>query len=111
MDHCLTGKRVLITGASIGIGAAAADAFAREGRDLDLAARNEEALMAFAGRLRETYGVRMTVYAVDLRLAADIERLASRTAEIDVLANNAGDIPGGVPGARRRSRLASRLGP
>jgi NAD(P)-dependent dehydrogenase (short-subunit alcohol dehydrogenase family) len=32
---------------------------------------------------------------VDLRIASDIERLASETGDVDVLVNNAGDIPGG----------------
>jgi len=95
MDLLLSGKRVLITGASKGIGAAAAEAFASEGCDLELAARNEEALTALAGRLRETYRVRANVHVVDLRLTADIERLAAGSTQIDVLVNNAGDIPGG----------------
>ena len=44
MDLHLRGKRVLITGASKGIGAAAAEAFAEEGCDVMLAARNGEQL-------------------------------------------------------------------
>ena len=46
MDLHLRGKRVLITGASKGIGAAAAEAFAEEGCDVMLAARNGEQLKA-----------------------------------------------------------------
>jgi len=52
MDLHLRGKRVLITGASKGIGAAAAEAFAEEGCDVMLAARNGEQLKALAERLR-----------------------------------------------------------
>ncbi len=48
MDLHLRGKRVLITGASKGIGAAAAEAFAEEGCDLRLAARNVEQMQALA---------------------------------------------------------------
>jgi len=95
MDLFLRGKRVLITGASKGIGAAAADAFAEEGCDIDLAARNEAALRELSDRLQRTHGVRAKVHVVDLRLAADIDRLVSQTRDVDVLINNAGDIPGG----------------
>src|SRR5881397_1599564 len=96
MDLNLKGKRVLITGASKGIGAATAEAFAEEGCDVDLAARNEPALRALSERLQRAHGVRATVHVVDLRVAADIERLVSLTREVDVLVNNAGDIPGGA---------------
>ena len=51
MDLHLRGKRVLITGASKGIGAAAAEAFAEEGAHLLLAARNGEQLKALARSL------------------------------------------------------------
>ena len=52
MDLHLRGKRVLITGASKGIGAAAAEAFAEEGAHLRLAARSGDQLTALAERLR-----------------------------------------------------------
>jgi len=52
MDLHLRGKRVLITGASKGIGAAAAEAFAEEGAHLRLAARSGDQLKALAERLR-----------------------------------------------------------
>ena len=48
MDLHLSGKRVLITGASKGIGAAAAEAFAEEGCHLHLAARSGDQLKALA---------------------------------------------------------------
>ncbi|WP_159070674.1 SDR family NAD(P)-dependent oxidoreductase, partial [Achromobacter xylosoxidans] len=46
MDLQLVGKRVLITGASKGIGLACATAFAREGAEPILAARDDAALQA-----------------------------------------------------------------
>ena len=57
MDLHLRGKRVLITGASKGIGAAAAEAFAEEGCHLRLAARSGEALKALADRLRSQHQI------------------------------------------------------
>src|SRR3954466_8340174 len=95
MDLHLKGKRVLITGASKGIGAAAAEAFAEEGAHVRLAARSTEAMEALAKKLRAEHGAEVTVHAVDLRQAVDLARLAKEAADIDILVNNAGDIPGG----------------
>jgi NAD(P)-dependent dehydrogenase (short-subunit alcohol dehydrogenase family) len=95
MDLNLGGKTVLITGASKGIGAATAEAFAEEGCNLRLAARNESALADLAKRLAADHGVRADVHAVDLRDAAALEQLADAAAAVDILVNNAGDVPGG----------------
>ena len=95
MDLHLRGKRVLITGASKGIGAAAAEAFAEEGCDVMLAARNGEQLKALAERLRSAHQIGATAHVVDLRKPDDIARLVKDAADIDILVNNAGDIPGG----------------
>ena len=95
MDLHLSGKRVLITGASKGIGAAAAEAFAEEGCHLRLAARNGELMDALAKRLRLAHGVEVDVHVADLRTPADIATLAKDADDIDILVNNAGDIPNG----------------
>src|SRR5688500_16173563 len=95
MDLHLRGKRVLITGASKGIGAAAAEAFAEEGCHLMLAARNGDALKALTERLRAAHQIDATAHVVDLRNPQDLAMLAKDAADIDILVNNAGDIPGG----------------
>jgi NAD(P)-dependent dehydrogenase (short-subunit alcohol dehydrogenase family) len=95
MDLHLRGKRVMITGASKGIGAAAAEAFAEEGAHLRLAARNTEAMEALAKGLRAAHGVEVSVHTVDLRKPDDLAALAAAAGDIDILVNNAGDIPGG----------------
>ena len=95
MDLHLSGKRVLITGASKGIGAAAAEALAEEGCHLRLAARSGDQLKAWAERLRSAHQIDATAHVVDLRKREDVTRLAREASDIDILVNNAGDIPGG----------------
>ncbi len=95
MDLGLKGKSVLITGASKGIGAAAAEAFAEEGCSVHLAARSGDAMTALAAQLHKSHGVQATAHVVDLRKSADIARLAEAVGDLDILVNNAGDIPGG----------------
>lgn len=95
MELSLKGKRVLITGASKGIGAEAAQVFAEEGCNLDLAARSKSALLVLGDRLRHAHCIEVNIYAVDLRKSGDVDRLAACTTGIDILINNAGDIPGG----------------
>ena len=83
----LNGRRVLITGASRGIGAALARACAGRGADLALVARSAEALESLAGEV----GGR--AYPADLSDVAAIPDLVQRIAAdgpIDVLVNNAG---------------------
>lgn len=86
----LTGKAVLITGASRGIGAATARVIAEAGAVVGLLARNEEAVSALAD---EIGGV---VLIGDVTSAADMERsvtsFCDRTGRLDVLINNAGVI-------------------
>lgn len=96
MDLNLRGKRVLITGASKGIGAAAAEAFAEEGCDLHLAARSGDMMQALADRLRKAHQIQVTCHVTDLRKSDDLARLAAAPQTIDILVNNAGDIPQGT---------------
>ena len=95
MDLHLRGKRVLITGASKGIGAAAAEAFAEEGCHLLLAARSGDQLNALTERLRSAHQIQASAHIVDLRKPGDIAKLAKDASDIDILVNNAGAIPGG----------------
>ena len=96
MEMQLAGKRVLVTGASKGIGLACALAFAREGCDLVLASRSAEALEAAAASIRARHNVAVAIQAGDLADPAARQALHDAHPQIDVLVNNAGAIPGGT---------------
>ena len=95
MDLRLTGKTVLITGGSKGIGRAAAFSLAAEGVDVVLAARDPAALSAAADAIRARHQVSVTVVPADLSRQDEVERIAASAGEIDILVNNAGAIPPG----------------
>jgi 3-oxoacyl-[acyl-carrier protein] reductase len=96
MDMGIAGKRVLVTGASKGIGLACAEAFAREGCDLVLAARGAEALDRARAGIEARHGVSVATHAADLSDPAAREGLCAAHPGVDVLVNNAGAIPGGT---------------
>ena len=87
------GKIVVITGASTGIGAAAARMFAAEGAAVVIAARSQGTLDALAASISGAGG-RVLALSTDVGERSACERLLARAAEqfggIDVLVNNAG---------------------
>lgn len=89
----LDGKTVLITGASSGIGAAAARVFAREGASVVLAARREERLAAVADAVKAEGGEASWTVA-DVSEAEDARRAVAfavqRYGRLDGAFNNAG---------------------
>lgn len=95
MELGLKGKSVLVTGASKGIGLACAKAFAAEGCTVHLAARSTDLLAAAQKDIQSKHGVKAHTHVVDMRAPGAIKQLADACGEIDVLVNNAGDIPGG----------------
>src|SRR5580658_203465 len=90
------GRRVLVTGASRGIGAAIARRFAELGADVAVTARSGEPIEALAGQLRRA-GTRAVAVRADLTdresLRALTERVADEFGGLDVLVNNAGMLP------------------
>lgn len=92
-DVEVAGKRILVTGASSGIGEAAAVKLAREGADVILVARRGELLDAVVQRI-VAEGGRATAYACDLSDLDEVDALIAavddRFGGIDVLINNAG---------------------
>ncbi|ETZ53312.1 fatty acyl-CoA reductase [Mycobacterium avium MAV_120709_2344] len=89
----LAGKRVLLTGASSGIGEAAAEQFAREGARVVVVARRKDLLDALAERITWAGGeaIAMPCDISDLdaadALVADVQQ---RLGGVDILINNAG---------------------
>ncbi|MGD1112148.1 MAG: SDR family oxidoreductase, partial [Mycobacterium sp.] len=89
----LGGKRILLTGASSGIGEAGAERLAREGATVVVVARRQDRLDALAERITAAGGTAISIPcdisdldAVDA-LVADVEK---RVGGVDILINNAG---------------------
>lgn len=91
----MAGKTVVMTGATSGLGAVAAEALAGRGARLVLVARDRDRAERTLGRLRRANpAVEPQCHFADLSRLADMKRVAAAIAaaepRIDVLANNAG---------------------
>jgi len=88
-----SGKTVVITGASYGLGAGFAEEYAKAGADLVLTARSADLLEA-TGKACESHGAKVTTVTGDVSVEADVKRVVAAAIEnhggIDVLVNNAG---------------------
>jgi NAD(P)-dependent dehydrogenase (short-subunit alcohol dehydrogenase family) len=96
MDLKLHGKKVLITGASQGIGEGLANAFAAEGCDLHLTARSADKLEALKRQIGSDHGVGITFTAIDMTQTNAPDRIVEEAGDVDILINNAGVIPSGT---------------
>src|SRR4051794_40656429 len=87
------GTRVLVTGASSGIGAGLAEEFARRGAVVGMSGRDKDRLAETASRGRE-HGAEVHEFVADLADPAAVDRLAEEVITVmggvDVLVNNAG---------------------
>jgi short-subunit dehydrogenase len=94
MVELLSRKLALITGASAGIGAAFARAYAARGYDLALVARREDRLEALGAELSARHGISAFAIPADLSIFEAekpvMAALAERGREVDALVNNAG---------------------
>jgi NAD(P)-dependent dehydrogenase (short-subunit alcohol dehydrogenase family) len=95
MDMKLKDKIAVITGGSIGIEEAVAQALAKEGVHLILCARGKERVEETAGRISQAFNVKAYGIQADVSRAEDIDNLVKQTKEIfegaDILINNAGE--------------------
>lgn len=91
----ITGKTALITGASRGIGAAAAQVFAKAGANVVLAARSLDQIEELAAEINATGGKALAVQC-DVSDFASVQAAVSRAVEtfggLDILINNAGVV-------------------
>jgi NAD(P)-dependent dehydrogenase (short-subunit alcohol dehydrogenase family) len=91
----LSGKSVIVTGASRGIGAATAEAMAAEGAAVLLLARSAEGITRLATRLRKA-GAQAEAMTCDVAEYSQVQAAVARAHEafgrIDALINNAGVI-------------------
>jgi NADP-dependent 3-hydroxy acid dehydrogenase YdfG len=99
----IVGKAALVTGASAGIGHAAAVALAASGARVAVAARRAERLKELVGRIEASGGeaVALAGDVTDEKFATGVvEETVSRFGRVDILVNSAGVIQaGGVVGA------------
>ena len=98
-------RLALVTGASAGIGAAAARIFASHGYDVALTARRSDRLERLADEIGLRYGVETLTITADLAEAgapvAILDHLAAHGRQVDALVNNAGY---GLPGVYAETR-------
>jgi 3-oxoacyl-[acyl-carrier protein] reductase len=102
MQTGLKGKRALVTGASAGLGAAAAMALASEGVELVINSRSRDKLQATADRIEQATGVKPGLAVGDLAdqservkvILAAREQL--RDGSLDILVSNTGGPPPGA---------------
>ncbi len=94
MELELSGKVALVTGGSVGIGLAVAEALAREQVSVVLVARGAERVRAEADRIARSFGGEALGISADVSRAAGIDALVPQVTKafggVDILVNNAG---------------------
>jgi uncharacterized protein len=91
------GPYAVVVGGSYGLGAAFAESIAQRGVNLILLARDEERLTATAERLKETYGIAVEKFAVDVANYESVKKhLAALALDIGLLVYDAAYAPIGL---------------
>jgi NAD(P)-dependent dehydrogenase (short-subunit alcohol dehydrogenase family) len=95
MDLKLSGKTVLISGGSRGIGFACAMAFAAEGCAVHIASRSKESLEKARDAIRGRHNVPVEIHPADFSRGDTVRGVVEAVGHADILVNNAGAIPRG----------------
>jgi 3-oxoacyl-[acyl-carrier protein] reductase len=95
MDLGIAGKRALVCAASRGLGRACAFSLARNGVEITIVARNQEALDATAREITEATGTKVQAIAADITTPVGRDRALAAVPYPDILVNNAGGPPPG----------------
>ena len=93
MDQVLDGTVALVTGASSGIGEAAARALAAQGASVALAARRKDRLDSLAAGIRDEGGTALVLESDitdEAQATGVVERTVAELGRLDTLVNNAG---------------------
>jgi 3-oxoacyl-[acyl-carrier protein] reductase len=95
MELGIKGRKALVCAASKGLGRACAMSLAREGVDVTILARGQEALEKTAEDIRKASGVKVTAIVADITTEAGRAAALAACPQPDILVNNAGGPPSG----------------
>ncbi|MGE0828651.1 MAG: SDR family oxidoreductase [Hyphomonadaceae bacterium] len=95
MDLGIAGRTAIVCGASKGLGRGVALALAKEGVNVVLAARSEDALKATAKEIADQTGAKVDYAVADVTTEDGRKALLAKCPAPDILINNAGGPPPG----------------
>jgi len=95
MELQLSGKSVIITGGTRGIGLACAEGFAAEGCKVTIVGRDRAVADDAAEQLKRRGAHAVDAIQLDLAVPEQLKQLAPHLCSTDILVNCAGAIPGG----------------
>ena len=90
MDLGIKGRRAIVCASSKGLGFGCAQQLAREGVELVMVARGQEALEAAAKKIRDETGVKITTVATDITTPEGRAKVLAVLPDPDILVTNAG---------------------
>ncbi|HOP07079.1 MAG TPA: SDR family oxidoreductase [candidate division Zixibacteria bacterium] len=96
MELGLKGKRALVTGASAGLGMAAAIALTMEGVEVTINGRYGDRLNEAAKKIEKTTGHKPQTVTGDVSNIVDVNNILASAGEVDILVANAGGPPPGA---------------